>query len=237
MEFREAAGFEGFIVLAIIYFVLSQLQRAGKRATLSRQAPTPPSGGQPSATQREGLSLETVLKEIERVKQQQQQQHQMQRPDVTYRPLSGARPDANRLPARRPPPSKRPQVAQDDRGPLGRHSQTRLPSAEEVEELATFDEGRSLEDTETVEGSDVNRARRTRVRLDADEQAEAVVEQRLRAVEARNQPHKAADHRAFDQGIRAGEPAATPALRFTNDRLREAFIWREILGPPKALDE
>ncbi len=237
MEFREAAGFEGFIVLAIIYFVLSQLQRAGKRATLSRQAPAPPSGGQPSATQREGLSLETVLKEIERVKQQQQQQHQMQRPDVTYRPLSDARSDAKRLPARRPSPPKRPQVAQDDRGPLGRHSQTRLPSAEEVEELATFDEGRSLEDTETVEGFDADRSRRTRVRVDADEQAEAVVQERLRAVQARNQPHQAADHRAFDQGIRAGGPAAIPAPRFTNDRLREAFIWREILGPPKALDE
>jgi hypothetical protein len=232
LQFREAAGFEGFIVLAVIYFILSQLQKAGKRANQSRQAPAAGPGGQPSATQREGLSLETILKEIERVKQQQ-----MQRPDVAYRPLPDARSGAKPLPARRPSPPKRPQVAQDDRGPLGRHSQTRLPSAEEVEELATFDEGRSLEDTETVEGFDADRSRRTRVRVDADEQAEAVVQERLRAVQARNQPHQAADHRAFDQGIRAGGPAAMPALRFTNDRLREAFIWREILGPPKALDE
>ena len=229
LEFREAAGFEGLIVLAVIYFILSQLQKAGKRANQSRQAATP--GEQPSATQREGLSLDTILKEIQRVKQQQ-----MRRPDAASRPLPDAQSSATPLPARRPSPPKRAQVAQDERGPLGRHSQTRLPSAEEVEERTTFDEGRSLEDTESVEGFDADRSRRTRVRVDTDEQAEAVVQQRLKAVQARNQPHREADHQAFDQQIRAGAPAAAPALRPTNERLREAFVWREILGPPKGLE-
>lgn len=232
LEFRQAAGFEGFIVLAVIYFILSQLQKAGKRANQSRLPPPPTPDDQPSVTQREGLSLETILKEIERVKQQQ-----MQREDASHRPLPDPRPVAKPLPARRPSPSKRPQVVQDERGPLGRHSQGRLASAEEVEELATFDEGRSLEDTESVEGFDPDRSRRTRVRVDTDEQAEAVIQKRLKAVQARNQPHRDADHRAFDQQIRAEGTPAAPALRFTKEQLKQAFVWREILGPPKGLEE
>jgi hypothetical protein len=234
LEFRQAAGFEGLIVLAVIYFILSQLQKAGKRVNQAPPHPLPPaSRSQPSATQPEGLSLRTILREIERVKQEMQ----IERPDAVHRPLPAPRPGSKPLAARRPSPPKRPQVAQDERGPLGRHSQTRLPSAEEVEELTTFDEGRSLEDTESVEGFDADRSRRTRLRVDTDEQAEAVIQQRLKAVEARNQPHRDADHRAFDQKIRAEGSATSPKLQFTSDRLKEAFVWREILGPPKALED
>lgn len=233
MEFRQAAGFEGLIILAVIYFILSQLQKVGKRANQSGTPPRPAASDHSGATQREGLSLETILKEIERVKQQRQ----IDPPEPGYRPVPGARPNPKPLPARRPPPPRRPLVVQDERGPLGRQAPTRLPSAEEVEVRTSLDEGRSFEDPEALEGFDVDRSHRTRRLVDTDDEAEVIVQQRLKAIQARNQQHMDADHHAFDQKIRAEGSAAPPALRFTTDRLREAFVWREILGPPKGLEE
>jgi hypothetical protein len=89
-------------------------------------------------------------------------------------------------------------------------------------------EGRSLE-VEPVRGE--------RAVVDQDEEGERVVQQRLAAAEANLAPLSDADHQAFEQRIRA-EPADKTATRgYTVRRLREAVVWREILGPPVSLRE
>jgi hypothetical protein len=95
-----------------------------------------------------------------------------------------------------------------------------------AEPLVPASEGRSLEadvppDERAVE--------------DLDDEAERVVEQRRAAAEANLRPLSEADHRVFDERIRE-EPADKPAVRtYTAKQLREAVIWREILGPPVSL--
>lgn len=231
--FREAASFEGLIVLAVIYFILNFLQKAGKRAAESRpkaeDLPSVRSGGTP--TQDEALSLEGVLREIERVKQNQQ----VRQPGAPARvsPPSRERP----APAQRPPPPRRPQVVQDERGPLGRTARARLPSAEEVEERTSLEEAGAGREAGSLEPRKVDPSRRRRAIVDRDDAGAAVVQRRLDEAEARNRPHAAVDHRAFDERIRAGEAQQAVAKRFDGDRLKQAVIWREILGPPKALEE
>jgi hypothetical protein len=99
---------------------------------------------------------------------------------------------------------------------------------EERESLEVVPEVVSLE-------RDVRRAERTRV--DQDDQAEAVVSRRIAAAEARNAAHTPADHRGFDRKIRP-EPAdhtAVATRSYTAQQLRDAVVWREILGPPASL--
>jgi hypothetical protein len=203
---REASGFEGLIVLGVIYFIVSQVQKAGKRG--GRPAIQPPDRQPPSASgsarEEQRLSLDTILKEIERVKRQKQ----LEQPEPARPPLLSSRPAAKPMVASRAGPPQRPEVIQDERGPLGRVAKTRLESAGDVE-----------------------------VRISADEQAEGVVQQRLREVAARNRPLAEADHQAFDQQVRAGEGPPGATRRYTADQLRQALVWREILGPPKALEE
>ena len=100
------------------------------------------------------------------------------------------------------------------------------PSAEEVEERTSLEEVpeiRSLEE-------EVHRAPRKLV--DRDDEAASFETRRIAAAAARDHTRTRADHAAFDQRIRQ-EPAehtATPG--FTPEQLRNAVIWREILGPP-----
>jgi hypothetical protein len=73
--------------------------------------------------------------------------------------------------------------------------------------------------------------------VDQDDEAERVVQQRLDQVAARGGPLGEADHQRFDQRIRQ-EPADHTAVRPRDpaiDRLRQAIVWREILGPPVSL--
>jgi hypothetical protein len=70
---------------------------------------------------------------------------------------------------------------------------------------------------------------------DLDDQAERVVEQRRTQAEANLQPLSETDHRVFDERIRQ-EPADQTAVRaYTLKQLRDAVVWREILGPPVSL--
>jgi hypothetical protein len=228
---REAAGFEGLIVLGVIYFILSRLQRAGRKAKEGGAVPVPPppsAGG--TGTREEGLSLETILREIERVKQQQQRP---QAPAQAQRVPAPARPQGP--PSRRSVPARRPELVQDQRGPLGRRPDAALPSAEDDEEAVSLDELRVRGEAVPLGLTEAERRKRERQVVDEDEQAEAVAQRRFREAEARNRPHAAADHRAFDQRIRAEGAASAPATTRA-EQLRQAVIWREILGPPKALD-
>ncbi len=115
-------------------------------------------------------------------------------------------------------------------GPMGRRSAPPAELAEDVEERASLEvEERVL----NLEATPVARASRRDV--DHDDEAEGVVQARIRAAEMRNRPLNLADHAAFDARIRQ-EPAdntrtAAPLRR----SLRDAIVWREILGPPVSL--
>jgi hypothetical protein len=222
-ELRQAAGFEGLIVLAVIYFVLAQVQRAGKRKPGPPRTPPTPRVPSKSSPQDERLSLQSILREIERVKQQR----------------AGPAPsDRAAVPAyRRPLPRQRPVVVQDERGPLGRLPDTALPAAEEVEETDSLDLIRARGEARALGLSLEEWQRRQRETVDQDDEAEAVVQRRIQAAEARNREHQAADHRAFDERIRSAAAPVAGSTQGTSDRLREAVVWREILGPPKALQD
>lgn len=233
---REAASFEGLIVLAIIYFILNLLQKVGKKAEQARRgsAPPPPVPEEETPTQQESLSLESILREIERVKQQRQRPAELELPRRVPPPRIPS-PPARPVPlppSRRPPPPRRREVVQDERGPMGRRGGTGLGSAEEVEERTSL-EGGWLEQAESVESFDD--LHRPRPVIDRAEEAAAIEQRRIRAAEERDRAHSEVDHMAFHARIRTGDAAPGAARRYTSSRLREAIIWREILGPPKGL--
>jgi hypothetical protein len=241
-EVRSAASFEGLAILAVIYFVLNLIGKAGRKQGRSPAPPTDAgSTSVPGGTQQEGFSLEAVLREIERVKDQAQQRQAAESRKPRKAPAS-RRPKAPPPRSSEPAPSlehpraarvgRMEQVKQDERGPLGRRANFELPSAEEAEDRTSFDE-MVVPDAPR---RPLDQASRIRTVVDQDDAVEAVVARRLREVEARNRPISAADHAAFDKSIRQGDGPAAPGTRFDADRIRQAYIWKEILGPPKSLE-
>ncbi len=114
-------------------------------------------------------------------------------------------------------------------GPAVRRPDRQLPAAKDVEE------GRSLEVAPVVRSLESGPVRGERAVVDQDDEAERIVAQRIAAAEANAAPLTGADHRAFDARIRQ-EPADKIATRtLTLRQLRQAFVWREILGPPVSL--
>ena len=112
---------------------------------------------------------------------------------------------------------------------LGRSADRPLGSAEEVEERD------SLEVEPEVVSLEQTVARPRRPHLSQDEGAAALVARRIADAEARSGPLTRAGHGKFDQRIRA-QPADATAVRVpTPAALRQAVIWRELLGPPLAL--
>lgn len=119
----------------------------------------------------------------------------------------------------------------EEHGPLGRRG-IRLPDAEEVEERETLEVEPVVI---TLGGSGV---RADRPVFDHDRGAEALIAKRVRAAEARLTGRTRADHKRFDEIIRQpAAPAAGPAPVLRSTSLRQAVMWREVLGPPKALQE
>ena len=96
------------------------------------------------------------------------------------------------------------------------------------------------EDTTSLEDmrEEIAPARVAREEVDLDLESIEVARRRREAVAERERPRTAVDHAAFDARIRA-EPDATavapPAARHAT--MREAMIWREILGPPRGLSD
>jgi hypothetical protein len=114
-------------------------------------------------------------------------------------------------------------------GPLGRTPDRPLPSAGEQEE------GESLEVAPVARSLESDATRSTRVTVDQDDEAERVAARRIVDAEGRTRALTKADHLAFDQRIRQ-EPADKTATRgYSPRQLREAVVWREILGPPVSL--
>ena len=115
-------------------------------------------------------------------------------------------------------------------GPLGRRSSAPLPSAEEVEEQE------SLEIEEEIRNLETGERRPSRTEVDFDDEAEAIVQRRIRAAAERDRSLTKVDHQEFDSRIRA-VPDATRVARPKLDAIRKAIVWREILGPPVSLRE
>jgi hypothetical protein len=121
------------------------------------------------------------------------------------------------------------QTLDQSSGPLGRAPDIRLPSAN------VSDEGTSLEMAAEVESRDVPVVRKERSPVDQDDEAEQIVARRIAAAEARGGPLTQADHSTFDQRIRQEPADHTATIAFTAEKLRQAVVWREILGPPLSL--
>ena len=121
------------------------------------------------------------------------------------------------------------QLEGGQRGPMGRDTAVELPSAEEVEEREILDQP-----VRRVERTPVVRAPRRVVTRDAE--TEAVVRRRLVVAEEHSRALTLADHRAFDAKIRqAPAEVRSKKTRFSAKQIRQAIVWREILGPPLAL--
>jgi hypothetical protein len=239
-EVRDAASFEGLIVVAVIYFVLSTIARVGKQAGKGPRArppaPLPPGAGARS----EGFSLEAVLREIERVKREAEQRAvvppvakdhpRFSNPASLPKPV-GLRPRALPSTDRKGRMAK----AMDEAGPLGRHGRVRLPSAEEMEDRESLEESGALVAAARLEDLDPV-PRHQRIEVDQDDGAEALVQRRIREAEARNTAFSAADHARFHEKIRQTESKPADGIGLTVTQLRQALVWKEILGPPKALE-
>jgi hypothetical protein len=114
-------------------------------------------------------------------------------------------------------------------GPVGRAPDRRLPPAEEVEERE------SLEVNPEVRSLEIDPSRQARAEVDQDDEAERIVARRTAAAEAQGKPLTKADHRAFDERIRQEAADKTATKGYTARQLRDAVVWREILGPPVSL--
>ena len=77
--------------------------------------------------------------------------------------------------------------------------------------------------------------RQARAEVDQDDEAEQIVARRMAAAEAQGKPLTKADHRAFDARIRQEPADKTATQGYTTRQLRDAVVWREILGPPVSL--
>jgi hypothetical protein len=102
-------------------------------------------------------------------------------------------------------------------------------TAAEEEEVEERD---SLEEPEQVVSLEVDAPRRERADYDQDTEAEAIVQRRIEAARTRDRALGKADHKAFDAKIRQEPADHTAVRRYTPAQLRDAVVWREILGPP-----
>ncbi len=100
------------------------------------------------------------------------------------------------------------------------------PDDEDVEDRE------SLEVPERVVSLETEVKRPARAKYDQDSGAEALVRRRIAAAEARSGALTKADHTAFDARIRPEPADHTAVRRYTQAQLRDAIVWREILGPP-----
>ena len=110
----------------------------------------------------------------------------------------------------------------------GRPATFPLPGDEDIEERE------SLEAEPEVVSLETEVRRTPRRWIDQDEGAEDIEAQRIKAAAARDRATTKVDRAAFEQRIRQ-EPADKTATRYTARQLRDAVVWREILGRPVSM--
>ena len=183
--------FNGILVLAAVWFLVSLISRAGRKSQTPQRPVNPrppgrtldPVGRDP--TQQEGTRLELMLREFQR--------------------------------------------ALEDAGREARPVETSGLHYEQVEEghsLEIDSEARSLESLVSRPG---------RREIDQDDEVEQTVARRIRAAAARDTARSPVDHAAFDERIRQQPAEHTSVRTYTAQQLRDAVVWREILGPPVSL--
>jgi hypothetical protein len=171
--------FNGVLILAAVWFVVSLISRAGRRAQTPRpRSPMPVP--RPTATQQEGTRLELMLRELQRTMEdagRQQRARELERFDPPH-PLEAE------------------------------------PEARSLEEMVS---------------------RPARREVDQDDEAEQLVARRIKAAEARDVAQPATGRVALHDRLKQ-EPADHTAVRgYSAQQLRDAMVWREILGPPVGL--
>jgi hypothetical protein len=113
----------------------------------------------------------------------------------------------------------------------GQQAGQQLPWTDEIEER------QSLEVDPEVRSLEEEVRREVRQTVDQDDEAEQIEVRRIQAAAARDATRTRADHAEFAKKIRQ-EPADHTATRgYTAKQLRDAVVWREILGPPTSLRE
>ena len=112
-----------------------------------------------------------------------------------------------------------------------RPATARLPAPTAAEE-EDVEERESLEEPERVVSLEANVQRGPRAVYDQDSEAEAIVQRRIEAARARDRALGKSDHTAFDARIRQEVADHTAVRRYTPAQLRDAIVWREILGRP-----
>jgi hypothetical protein len=121
------------------------------------------------------------------------------------------------------------QRALEEAGEQARPAETSRLGYEDVEE------GRSLEVESEATSLEKVVARRQRREVDQDDEAEQIAARRIKAAAARDTARSPVDHVVLDERIRQ-QPAEHTAVRtYTAKQLRDAMVWREILGRPVAL--
>ena len=226
---RSADGFGGIVIVAVLFFIMNIVSKAKKAAGSSATEKTARRGSEESAAGGEAVSLDSILRQIEAVKRQKDHA------PMTARPAPQAR-QAPQLKPKAPPPRQR-EVVQDDRGPLGRISRTKLESAEDVEDRTSLEEEGRLAGERRLQNVEVVTVRPERIVQNRDQEAEGVAQRRIKSAQDRNRPHASVDHEKFDRSVRKPEEPVVPRRRVTVQGLRDAFVWREILGPPKSLQD
>jgi hypothetical protein len=111
----------------------------------------------------------------------------------------------------------------------GRPTRIPLPPVEEVEDRE------SLEVEPEVGSLEGEVHREVRRLVDRDEEAADIEDRRVKAAAARDSSRTKADHAAFDQRIRQEVADHTATRAYTAQQLRDAIVWREILGPPVSM--
>jgi hypothetical protein len=100
----------------------------------------------------------------------------------------------------------------------------------EVEERGTLETDPTVVSTETAEAFD----RPVPVRLDYDNDAEALAQRRVTAAASRDGALRPDDHRRFDAKIREVAPVVQRAP-VQGGAMRRAMIWHEVLSKPVSL--
>jgi hypothetical protein len=197
--------FGGLLVLGIVWLLFNLIGQGKGRAR------TAPPGTQPRPTPqpRPGGAADPTQQEGSRL-ERMLRELERNLEEVAERQSGGGSP----LPApRRPTAVRLPEAAS--------------PAAEE-----DVEERESLEEPERVVSLEVGVSRRERAEYDQDTGAEAIVQRRIEAARARDRALGKADHKAFDAKIRQEVADHTAVRRYTPAQLRDAVVWREILGPP-----
>jgi hypothetical protein len=194
--------FGGLLVLGLVWLLFNLLSQAKGTRSTSRRAP-----GSPVPPPRPAGGADPTQQEGSRLEQ-------------FLRQLEKSLDEASQR-----QPSTAPRVP-----PPRTTLAPRLPGP--VEEHEDVEERESLEEPERVVSLETDVPRRERVVFDQDTGAEALVQRRIDAAHTRDRALSKADHTTFDTRIRQEPADHTAVRRYGPVELRDAIVWREILGPP-----